>query len=305
MEKMQKYLTNKHNTKLYNQAKNLISLLLKWAFLILVGFIIIYPMIYMVITALKDRSAFLDAEHQWLPLTMTWDNFKFAYDALNFSSSLKQTILLQMVSALFEVCVCSFIAYGLARFKFKGRTVLQVMLIITLLIPIQMYSLPLSVNYRIMGIFNTPLSYWLPSVFGVGVRSGFMIFIYQQFFIGLPKELEDAAYVDGAGPVKTFFRIALPSSGVVITTVAVLAVVWFWNERYLAELCFLTENRPLSVMVANFSAILAQLGVAGNAALTPAIVSAACLLYIIIPLVLYLIFQRKFVRSIDRVGITG
>lgn len=305
MESIQKHSSIKRNTKLYNQAKDLISLLVKWAFLILVGFIILYPMIYMAITAIKDRAAFLDAEHQWLPLTMTWDNFKFAYNALDFSRSLKQTFFLQMVSALFEVCICSFIAYGLARFNFKGKKVLQVVLIITLLIPIQMYSLSLSVNYRVLGIFNTPLSYWLPSVFGVGVRSGFMIFIYQQFFIGLPKELEDAAYVDGAGPIKTFFRIALPSSSVVVTTVTVLAVVWFWNERYLAELCFLTENRPLSVMVANFSAILAQLGVAGNAALTPAIVSSACLLYIVIPLVFYLIFQRKFVRSIDRVGITG
>ena len=110
MESIQKHSSIKRNTKLYNQAKDLISLLVKWAFLILVGFIILYPMIYMAITAIKDKSAFLDAEHQWLPLTMTWDNFKFAYNALDFSRSLKQTFFLQMVSALFEVCICSYIA---------------------------------------------------------------------------------------------------------------------------------------------------------------------------------------------------
>ena len=209
------------------------------------------------------------------------------------------------MSAVIEIIVCSFVAYGFARFKFRGKKLASFFLILSLLIPVQMYSLSLSVNYRMLNIFNTPFVYWLPSLFGVGIRSGMIIFIYQQFFIGLPHELEDAAYVDGAGPIKTYFRIALPSSSVVIVTVSVLSIIWHWNEYYLAELCFLDESRPLAVVIGNLTALLAQIGINSGDPLYPAAICAGCILFVIIPLVFYMIVQRKFVRSIDRVGITG
>ena len=168
-----------------------------------------------------------------------------------------------------------------------------------------MYTLSMSINFRNLHIFNTPFVYWLPSLFGVGIRSGMMIFIYQQFFIGLPKELEDAAYIDGAGPVKTYFKIALPSSSVVITTVSVLSFVWHWNEYHLATLSFLSEDAPLSMVMNFLTVYLQQIGIYKGWPEYSTLVSAACLMFILIPLVLYMIFQRKFVRSIDRVGITG
>ena len=169
----------------------------------------------------------------------------------------------------------------------------------------QMYSLALSVTYRDLGIFDTPFVYYLPSLFGVGVRGGMIIFIYRQFFEGLPKELEEAAFVDGAGPVKTFLRIALPSSSVVILTVSVLAFVWLWNDNYIADLCFMSDNRPLASVMATLPATLQMIGSFPGKPEYPAYVCAACVIYIAIPLVLYMIVQRNFVRSIDRVGITG
>ena len=259
----------------------------------------------MISTSIKTEADFLDVSHQWIPNHYTMDNFKSAFSALDFFNSLKKTFTIQILSAVIEIFVCSFIAYGFARFDFKWKKAATFFLILSLLIPVQMYSLSLSVNYRILNIFNTPLVYWLPSVFGVGIRSGMIIFIYQQFFIGLPKELEDAAYVDGAGPIKTFFKIALPSSSVVIVTVSVLAISWHWNEYYLAELCFLEEVRPLSVAIGHLTARLAQMGINSGHPLYTAAVCAGCLLFIAIPHVFYMIIQRKFVRSIDRVGITG
>lgn len=154
--------------------------------------------------------------------------------------------------------------------------------------------------------YNTNWTFWLPSLFGVGIRSGMIIYIYIQFFTGLPFELEDAAYVDGAGPIRTFLKIALPSSSVVIVTVTVLSFIWHWNETHLASLCFLSDDWPLSVAIYNINQTLEQQGIyLGSAPQAPAYIFAACLLFVIIPLVLYLILQRKFVKSIDRVGITG
>ncbi|MBE6727173.1 MAG: carbohydrate ABC transporter permease [Ruminococcaceae bacterium] len=284
---------------------SIISSIARIAFLCIVGYIVLYPLLYMFVSAIKDRNALLDMEHIWVPVSYSFKSFSDIYELMNFGSALKQTLLVQVLSALIEVFVCAFIAYGFARFKFKGKPIFTFLLILSLLIPIQMYSLSMSVNFRNLHIFSTPFVYWLPSLFGVGIRSGMMIFIYQQFFIGLPKELEDAAYIDGAGPVKTYFKIALPSSSVVLVTVSVLSFVWHWNEYHLATLSFLSEDAPLSMVMNFLTVYLQQIGVYKGWPEYSTLVSAACLMYIVIPLVLYMIFQRKFVRSIDRVGITG
>lgn len=274
-------------------------------FLGIVGYIVLYPLLFMFISAIKDNDALLDMEHMWVPVTYSFKNFKEVFELMGFGNALKQTLLVQVLSMAIEVFMCSYIAYGFARFKFKGKPIFTFFLILSLLVPIQLYSLSMSINFRNLHIFSTPFVYWLPSLFGVGIRSGMMIFIYQQFFIGLPKELEDAAYMDGAGPIETFFKIALPSSSVVITTVAVLSFVWHWNEYHLATLSFLSEDAPLSMVMNFLDTYLQQIGIYKGWPEYSSLVSAACLIYIAIPLVLYMIFQRKFVRSIDRVGITG
>lgn len=297
----------------------------RYLMLTVIGYIVIYPLIYMVSGSLKPLEALLDVRFIWVPRYISFDMFKTAFEYLDFLPSLGRTFSLQMISAFIEVFICAAIAYGFARFNFRGKGMATAFLMLSLMVPLPMYSLSLSVNFRqldflgILGlfdnltgldlrpnVFDSDLVYWLPSLFGVGIRSGMLIYIYMQFFKGLPKELEDAAYVDGAGPIRTFLQIALPSSGVVIVTVTVLSIVWHWNESFLAQLCFINQTRPLSVMISQIEVPLHQDGLwLGTQPIATTIVFAACLLFIAIPLVVYLILQRKFVKSIDRVGITG
>ena len=293
------------STLLRRKASAAIIYLARLLILTIVGYIVLYPFFDMLVTAIKDIDAMLDVEHIWIPVTYSLKSFKEIFELLNFGTALKQTFLVQILSAAIETFVCAFVAYGFARFKFKGKPICTFFLILSLLVPIQMYSLSMSVNYRNLHLFNTPFVYWLPSLLGVGIRSGMMIFIYQQFFVNLPKELEDAAYIDGAGPVRTYFSIALPSSSVVLVTVSVLSFVWHWNEYYLASLTFLSDSAPLAMVLSFLKVYLKQVGIYEGWPEYASLVSAACLMYIIIPLILYMIFQRKFVRSIDRVGITG
>lgn len=293
------------STLLRRKASAAIIYLARLLILTIVGYIVLYPFFYMLVTAIKDIDAMLDVEHIWIPVTYSLKSFKEIFELLDFGTALKQTFLVQILSAAIETFVCAFVAYGFARFKFKGKPICIFFLILSLLVPIQMYSLSMSVNYRNLHLFNTPFVYWLPSLLGVGIRSGMMIFIYQQFFINLPKELEDAAYIDGAGPVRTYFSIALPSSSVVLVTVSVLSFVWHWNEYYLASLTFLSDSAPLAMVLSFLKVYLKQVGIYEGWPEYASLVSAACLMYVIIPLILYMIFQRKFVRSIDRVGITG
>ena len=293
------------STLLRRKASAAIIYLARLLILTIVGYLVLYPFFYMLVTAIKDIDAMLDVEHIWIPVTYSLKSFKEIFELLNFGTALKQTFLVQILSAAIETFVCAFVAYGFARFKFKGKPICMFFLILSLLVPIQMYSLSMSVNYRNLHLFNTPFVYWLPSLLGVGIRSGMMIFIYQQFFVNLPKELEDAAYIDGAGPVRTYFSIALPSSSVVLVTVSVLSFVWHWNEYYLASLTFLSDSAPLAMVLSFLKVYLKQVGIYEGWPEYASLVSAACLMYVIIPLILYMIFQRKFVRSIDRVGITG
>ncbi len=308
MMDLQKLLTSTAADKVRKKTGSVLFSIFRIFFLVIVGYIVLYPLLYMITNAVKTEADFLDVSHMWIPLEFTFENFVafFEKTEIGLISGMKQTFILQIVSALLEIFVCAFVAYGFARFKFPGKSIASFLLVLSLLVPLQMYSLGLSMNYRILGIFDTPFAYWLPALFGVGIRSGMLIYIYQQFFIGLPKELEDAAYVDGAGPVRTYFSIALPSSSVVVVTVSVLSLIWHWNESYLAELCFLNENRPMAVVLKQIGSRLTMwLGVNSGEPLYPALVSAGCLLYLVVPLVFYMIIQRKFVKSIDRVGITG
>lgn len=251
----------------------------RYIMLLVIGYIVIYPLLYMISGAIKSSDALLDVTRIWVPKYTSTENFKTAFSAMNFPSALKRTLSLQVISAVIEVFSCSMIAYGFARFKFRGKGIAMVILIVSLLIPVQMYSLPLAVNYRnldFFGIFgfiadltgvdlrldvyNTNFTFWLPSVFGVGIRSGIIIYIYIQFYSGLPYELEEAAYVDGAGLFRTYFNIALPSASVVIVTVTVLSMIWHWNENFLSSLCFLSKDWPLSVALYNLEMTLHQIG---------------------------------------------
>ena len=157
-------------------------------------------------------------------------------------------------------------------------------------------------------IKDTAFAFWLPSLFGVGLKGGIFIFIQLQFFKGLPKELEEAAWIDGAGPIKTFVRIIVPSSGVVFLTVFIFAFIWHWND-YMLSMMYSNNNKTLAVMLYDIENAINRWKNAAGLIIDPqlkyGIPLAACVLYILPPTVLYLFLQKHFIQSIDRVGIVG
>jgi len=294
----------------------------RFALLIAIGYIVLYPVIYMISSSIKTPAAFADPSIIYVPKKVTFEYFGFATEVIDYGASFVSTLKYEVVSAILEILVCSFIAYGLARFDFKCKKFFNFVLILTILVPAQMIIVPMMTNYSqldVLGIFgilnkltgidirpnilDTAWTFYLPSVFGVGLRSGILIYIYVQFFRGLPKELEEAAWIDGAGLFRTFFSIAVPSSSVVYTTVTLFALIWHWNDYYLA-IMYLSDNFPLAVKIYDIDNLLTIANVWGGAKATSA-KAAACLLFILPMLILYLFLQRRFVQSIDRVGITG
>lgn len=310
------------NTKSLKRASSVAYSVFRLALLIAIGYIVIYPVIYMISSSVKTTAAFADPSVIYIPKHITFEYYSLALEAIDYKDSIISTVKYEIVSAVIEILICSFIAYGLARFDFKGKKFLNFVLLLTILVPVQMIIVPIMTNYSqldvigILGLLNrftgidlrpnilgTVWTFYLPSIFGVGLRSGILIYIYIQFFSGLPKELEEAAWIDGAGLFRTFFSIAVPSSSVVYTTVTLFALIWHWNDYYLAVM-YLSDKFPLAVRIYDIDNLITAVNIWGGGSAV-AIKSAACFMFIAPMLVIYLFMQRKFVQSIDRVGITG
>ncbi len=308
-----------------NKATSFAYAIVRMLILLAIGYIIIYPLLYMIVTSLRSRESYFDSARVWIPSGIDIAfNYNMAIEATEFWNALKQTVVLEVIAGAIEIITCAIVAYGFARFKFKLKPVLTACLFLTILIPETMIIIPRVVNYSHMdvlgilgligklvgtdirpSIIGTPFAFWLPSLFAMGLRSGILIYIYIQFFKGLPYELEEASWVDGAGPIRTFVSIALPSSGVVFTTVTVFSIIWHWNDNILSPM-YVNDNWPLAVQLERLENNLSARGysVLANPD-TMSIYMAACFLFILPMLIFYMILQRGFIESIDRVGITG
>jgi len=309
---------NRPNNILTKKGKHALALFLKYFFLISIGYIILFQIFYMISYAFRPIDEMNDPSVVWLPRELTVQHFKDAFEKLQYLASLWNTLHIHILSALLEVVTCAVVAYGFARFKFPFKNLLFTLVLITIVVPSKIIATPLYLNYAFFDVFgilgglsklvgqdlrpnllDTGFVFYLPSLFASGLRSGLLIFIYRQYFKGLPLELEEAASIDGAGPFKTFLYIIVPSSGVTILTASIFSVLWHWNEYDLSAL-FFNENFPLSVQLSFINSNLAS-NVTSNRGYT----MAGCLLFILPVLLMYIILQKKFIQSIDRVGIVG
>lgn len=304
-------------------AKQLVMAVFRAVLIISIGYTLINPLLQIVSNSLKTNGDVLDTSVVWIPKHFDVSNYIDAVDIVKFFPALLNTLRVQVFSGVIEILTCAIVAYGFSRFHIPEKKIYYAVLLLMIIVPVQLIMLPNYLNYRYFDFFgllgivgkiigkdislnliNTSATFWLPALFGVGYRSGIFILIYIQFFKGLPRELEEAAWVDGATPFQTFVRIILPSSGVAMLTVGILSVIWHWNEYYLSSTYF-NGDYSLAVALSRIKDYLQQAyqRIDVNSGLQ--ISMAACVLYILPVLIFYLVFQRKFIKSIDRVGIVG
>ncbi len=311
----------KLNTKTATAVKKTIINIIRYFFLISLSYIVLYQIAYMLSQAFKPEDQLYDPSVVWLPKAFTLDNIRLAWETLDYFKSFLTSLAIPVGSGLVQVLTCSLCAYGLARFKFRGSKLLFALVLLTILVPPQMIIIPTYLNYyhldflgilgllgRLFGaelrpnVLDTSLTFYLPALFGVGLRSGLFIFIYRQFFQKMPQELEEAAWIDGAGPLRTFLSVIIPSSGVVMLTVTIFSVIWHYNDYFLSAM-YLTEQTTLAVAL---EGIASQSGTQGVAADYERLLKmSGSLLFIIPVLVMYMILQKRFIQNIDRVGIVG
>ncbi|MBQ9696347.1 MAG: carbohydrate ABC transporter permease [Oscillospiraceae bacterium] len=298
-------------------------------FFILFGlcFIILYPLIYMVSCAFRAQEDMSDPTVMWIPRHLTLKILRQTMQAMEFWKTLGNTLLLNIGCSLVQVVTCAITGYGFARFKFKGKNLLFGIVIMMILVPSQIIAIPQYMEFRYclgiqplmekispalgakFNLIDTPLTMYLPALGANGIRAGLMIFIFRQFFKGLPKELEDAAYLDGCGPFRTFVQVMVPNASSSFLTVFLFSVVWYWNDFYVSS-TFFTQNNTMALMLKNLGTRLSL--VLFNSATVEVSpreqilwMEAGCLLAVTPLLIMYVCLQKYFTEGIERSGLVG
>jgi len=276
-------------------------------------YIIITPILSIVFDAFKDVEDMFNPLVFMIPNNFTLDNFDLAFIYMDYYSSLSASMILSVGAMLLQIMVCSLTGYGFARFKFYGREVLFGLVIISIVVPIQSYMIPLYTqffDFRFLGfranLLNTYVPVFLMSALGMGLRSGLFIYLFRQFFRGLPKEIEEAARIDGAGWFRTYARVMLPNAAPAILTVAVFSFVWQFNDTFFASM-FMQRLSLIPVRLMTLGSYLAGSNILSVEAVTsvPLIVNAGIILTITPIMILYFGVQRFFLEGIERSGIVG
>lgn len=315
-----------------NKARAFFVALLRWALIICLCYLILAPILINISVAFTYPPDLGIASSVWIPMRTSIENWHVSAIVLNYLTSLPYTLIQTAITAFLQTLCAMLAAYSFARLKFPGRGLLFGCVVFTIIVPPQVFMLPQYVyfrNFDIFGIFRAltgqplnllgnPISLALLNALGQGLKGGLFIYILRQTYRGLPKALEEAAYIDGAGFLRTFFGIVVPSSTAGLLTVSVLSFVWNWNDAYYIKL--FDGGNTLNLMMnytraaASIDEALARcsLKIPANYALLlknpvyeSAIAKTAALLVFLPLVILYLFIQKRFVQGVERSGIAG
>lgn len=326
---------------------NFIWYVFRLVLLIGVAYIVLYPFYTKIAGSFMIPDDFVNVTVRLIPTQFTLKTYIAIFNELNYMQAFWNTLFLSGSTALIQTLVCCFIAYGLAKFKFKGNKLVFLLVILTMVVPHPTLQLSLFMKFRyfdILGIFkflhggatvgniewinnilskiniipdswqfwtadglNLTNTYWpmiILSLVGLGFKNGLYIFMLRQFFSGVPNELEESAYIDGSGTIRTFIQIILPLSVPMMITVFLFAFSWQWTDDFYTNLFFTNVKTVLMPKIVNIPPSLVTNYAGQN--LYYAAIRNTCGLMIILPLVIMYVFcQRFLVQGIERSGLTA
>jgi len=305
---------------LRNKIVTLVSSILKYMLLIGLCFIILYPLFLQLAVAFRAPSDVNNVSVLWIPGKFSLKNFEVAIIALNYVQALKNSIILSFGITTLQLVSTSLAGYAFARLKFRGSGVLFGLALFTIVVPQTVIALPLLRSVTEMNMVGKPFVLFLMAGLGMGIKSGIFIYLFRQFYRGIPIELEEAATIDGANPFKVFYKIMLPNAKGAIITVALLAFVWQWNDYYFttlfvsrSNLDFMTLTTQQVSVLYGLQQALTDAGVWGlmgqditkNPLFASMILNTTGILVMLPLLLLYFFVQKLFVQGIERSGIVG
>ena len=279
-------------------------------------FMIIQPILNKIALSFMAERDLYDTTIILVPKHFSVSNWKIAMNLLNYKTTLFNTLWVSILVSVIEVAMCSVVGYGFSRFQFPLKRFWFFCVILVIVIPPQTISTSLFLHFRYFKLFGATLNlrgsmlpYILMCMGCMGLKNGLYIFMIRQFFMGFPFELEEAAYVDGCGPLATFFKIMVPGAKPIITSCFLFSFVWQWTDSFYSNL-FLGKIQLLSIqlttVIDKFGIYLSNLN--GGTVIAPvgyanAILSTAMILGIFPVIILYVFCQRLFVESLASTGV--
>ena len=294
-------------------------------------FILLFGMCFLILQPILNKISisFMAEEDVYNPMVIsipehfTAANYKLAATFMDYGNTLFWTFVIALTIAIIQIAMSTLVGYGFARFNFPFKNFWFACVMLVIIVPPQTISTALHLHFRYFDIFGliklitgdtmnlrgSVLPYYLMSMGCMGLKNGLYIFMIRQFFRTIPKELEEAAYVDGCGTLKTFVRIMLPDAKPILTSCFLFSFVWQWTDGFYSSM-FLGSVPLLSNKVTRIGDLLShymintmKIGTGASAGYTNCIVATGTLMVIVPLIVLYLFAQKGFVESLSSSGI--
>lgn len=304
------------------QAKKILWVTVRTILVSGICFLILYPLAAKLSVSVMAERDLYDITVCYVPKHFTWDNYRIVWRYMGLPGTFFNSFWLSFTTGVLQVISCTLVGYGFARFDFPFKKLFFGLVVVMLVVPPSTIMVPLFLRFRFFDLFgliklisgntiNLIDTFWpfvLTSITGTGLRNGLYIYMMRQFFRGSPKELEESAYVDGAGPYKTFYYIMLPVAVPMMVTVFLFSFVWQWTDTFYTTL-FLEKLMTLPTILSSLAVSINYQEFGSMATLSPAYASmlnnTGSVLVILPLIVIYLIAQRYFVESIQRSGLIG
>lgn len=268
-------------------------------------FVVLFPLFSKISRSFMSVEDLYNLTVRYIPAHFTTENYQLMRVWMDMPKTLFVTLGISLLVAFCQTASATWVGYGFARFKFRGRNVLFVALIVGMVIPPDLMLMPLYLIFQGAHLIDTPWPFVLMGLTCTGLKNGLYVFLLRQYFLGMPKELEEAAYVDGAGPLKAFVTIMLPGAVPMMVTVFLFSCVWQWLDSLYSSV-FFQEIQTMTSALTSMGHVndMSGMGVSDPAAIT--LIKYAGIVMLILPMmVLYLFCQRYFVESIERSGLVG
>lgn len=338
-----------------------ISRIVIWIFrlVLMVGiaYIVLYPFLAKISGSVMAKEDFVDATVRLIPKHFTLDIYRAIFSDLGYWGAFRNTLILSLTVAVIQTMICALIGYGFAKFKFKGRGLVFLLVILTIVIPHQTLQVSMFMGFRyfdVLGIFRLlkgggielfghNIKEWGPgiasffeklnilpdtlfgqeltvrglkltdtfapmimlSLGGLGFKNGLYIFLFRQFFRGIPDELEESAYIDGSGTFRTFIQIILPLSVPMLITVFLFSFCWQWTDQFYTSLFFPTGKAQTLYKLVGAIPKSLDTDYAGQRLYESAIANTGGLMIIFPLVILYVFLQRFLVQGIEQSGLAN
>lgn len=293
------------NKKLHIFGKTVkVSHILLTLIMAVIAFIMIAPFLWVFSASLRPYSEAIALPPKWLPPVFSKWNLKYFQklfsDSIPFFTFMKNSLLMSSVITVGMVVHGALAGYAYAKFDFRGKKAMFSLMMVAMMVPVQVTIVALYKIMVMLGVINTSLAVTLPSIFGAscpGLAGAFGIFMMRQFFMGIPKDMNEAAALDGAGPIRTFFSVMLPMAKSTLASLAIIVFTFSWND-YFTTFIMINDTQKLSLPVGILS-IRQPFATGDN------VEFAAVVLSVIPVLIVFIIGQKWIVKSMTHVGVKG